>query len=102
MKRVLIVSKSGREKLVKRRDAKLLVEKIGSHFYADDAPAPVAPASRQARAPRTDDYDDMSYTELRTLVAGRDLEPEGRKKEDLIAALRSAGRYQRRDLRAEE
>lgn len=50
------------------------------------------------------DYSEKSYQELQELVKARGLEPEGRKKEDLIRALQTAGsgRYGRRDMRAQD
>lgn len=75
---------------VSRRDARILV-RLGRAEFADGAPAPLQAGP---------DYEDMSYNDLRALAAEQEIEVEGRKKDDYIAALRKG--YNRRDMRARE
>ena len=98
MAKVLIRNKrTGRQKRVRERDARILVQ-LGRWERAEK---PIeAPRARQqpSKPPKiTDDLAEMSYNDLRSLASEQDVQPDGRKKDDYIRALR----YHRRDMRAE-
>lgn len=131
MRKVEIVNRRGQRTKVNRRLAEALVS-TGKFTYAEQpapapAPAPVPPPTRAVEvqnqfpdrfsgvaelAAPPDLYETLSYHELRSLVAERNLEPASRSREDLLAALRNpeptepepepTQTYLRRDMRAED
>jgi len=105
--RIRMTRGSGREILRPKHIAAKLV-RAGFYEYVEAAPVPApppqpppAPKPESTPEPSGDDLEDMAYNDLRSLAAEEGVTPEGRKKEDYIAAL-TAGRYNRRDMQAEE
>lgn len=93
--------RTGAEKYVRPRQAVIFAKLKGWEVVEDESVAGTASVPTGSSSPPSDGLDDMDYQGLRALVAERNAEPDSRKREDLIAALR-AGRYRRRDMRAEE
>ena len=107
--RIRMTRGSGREILRPKHVAAKLV-RAGFYEYVEAAPVPAPPPPPQPVPEPTpeptpestgDDLEDMAYNDLRSLAVEEGVSPEGRKKEDYIAALQ-AGRYIRRDMQAEE
>lgn len=83
--------RQGRPLLVPERLADALV-RGGGFRYLDDTEVRVRVEEREP----ADDYESMTYAELRRLVSESGVTPAGRTKADLVDALR----YERRDMRA--
>ena len=107
--RVLVESlkKPGAAKWVSRRDANLLivlgkvreVQENESVAPTEEVELAFTPSPNLDEAvSEPDEYEGMEYSELRRLVAERELTPEGRSRADYLDALR----YNRRDMRAED
>lgn len=65
----------------------------------------VVATDRQGQRRAGAEYAEMEYRELHRLVRERELETDGRKAEDFVAALEKSdrsGRYGRRDMQAED
>jgi hypothetical protein len=99
----IIPTRGGRERLAKPNLADALV-RTGRYRRADlraeePTPAPTPPKPAPVTEPEGDEFDAMSYNDLRSLAAEQEVEVEGRKKDDYASALRE---YSRRDLIAED
>lgn len=68
----------------------------------DDRSTYVIATDRQGQRSAGAEYAEMDYRELQRLVREREVEADGRSKDDLVAALEKADRYNRRDMRAED
>jgi hypothetical protein len=103
MERVTIETRTGQRKQVSPRDARILVA-IGKATLVEGKPksAPKKQAAEPALA-------ELPYNELQKMAAEAEVEPESRKKDDLVDALEEAGveppkrkrAYKRRDMQAE-
>ena len=92
---------------------KVTLERVGRPGYVrvDERMAPLLVKKGRYRmveiTPRSagdDDrstYAEMDYRELQRLVREREVETDGRSKDDLVAAMDKSDRYNRRDMRAE-
>jgi hypothetical protein len=92
----------GNPKLVTERFARILVL-TGKYRYREPEPEVAEAPKAKAKPKSADGYDEMDYFDLLRMVNDRpDLEPDSRKKEDLIKALRAGGgTYRTRDMQAE-
>lgn len=84
---------------VDERMAPLLLKK-GRYRMVEITPRS-AGDDRQGQRRAGAEYAEMDYRELQRLVREREVETDGRSKDDLVAALEVADRYNRRDMRAE-